>query len=409
MRTKFPVTRTIIRRDGISALLFLVFLASGINNSSAQGPAYGNLYQQEYGDVVYRKLNNALLGLFGLNYNHTGVFAGMNASDAQKVMQAAGEGGSTTGDTTVEVDMSDYNFSPQGLPYYGAFTKSDVNLSFSARRSIVATGVSIVDANIPYVVFDAINFSGAGRNVASNTEIRCDAVVEYCYEANGWIVWWPAANSSRWSILTYPGDHNDAPDLTVNPDTEFSPWSQRGAPTSSGVGPGYSGANPNNTYLTRAAVINLPTYQVTQVAANSYVDVTVRATDESGIHYIAYKKPGDTAWSWSPIQAQHPTSDSYTFGPIRITSSGTSYTYAMDNGGNSPLPANAQAYTITVSSVSVPTVQTLSAADLSPTSARLRGQVTSTGGSSTLERRFEWAKSSGNWGTGTSGVDYGMV
>ena len=262
-------------------------------------------------------------------------------------MQAKGEGDSSTEDTTVEADMTDFNFSTLGLPYYGAFTKSDANLSFSARRSIVSTAVDVVDANIPYVKFDSINFNGVGRDVGSIQEIRCDAVVEYCYEANGSVVWWPSANPSHWSILTYPGDHNDAPDLTLNPDTEFSPWSQRGAPTSPSVGPGYFGPNPNNTYLTRAAVINLPTYQVTQVAGNGYVDVTVRATDESGIHYISYMKPGDTAWSWSPRQPQHPTSDSYTFGPIRITSSGTFFAYAMDNGGNFPLDVPGYAITVT--------------------------------------------------------------
>ncbi|MEI6569554.1 MAG: DUF6531 domain-containing protein, partial [Verrucomicrobiota bacterium] len=34
--------------------------------------------------------------------------------------------------------------------------------------------------------------------------------------------------------------------------------------------------------------------------------------------------------------------------------------------------------------------------------------VVSDGSSSILERRIEWAKSTGNWGTGTSGVDYGV-
>jgi len=46
----------------------------------------------------------------------------------------------------------------------------------------------------------------------------------------------------------------------------------------------------------------IPTYQVSEVAGNGYVDVTVLATDESGIHLIGYEKPGDTSWSYSPTQ-----------------------------------------------------------------------------------------------------------
>jgi hypothetical protein len=63
---------------------------------------------------------------------------------------------------------------------------------------------------------------------------------------------------------------------------------------------------------------------------------------------------------------------------------------------------------VTVPTVSIPTVQTLDATLVGTTSATLNGQVVSDGGSTILERRIEWATSTGNWGTGTSGVDYGF-
>ncbi len=63
---------------------------------------------------------------------------------------------------------------------------------------------------------------------------------------------------------------------------------------------------------------------------------------------------------------------------------------------------------VQVTTVTVPTVQTLAASSVGTSSATLNGQVVSDGGSPTLERRIEWAKSAGNWGTGTSGVDYGF-
>jgi hypothetical protein len=102
--------------------------------------------------------------------------------------------------------------------------------------------------------------------------------------------------------------------------------------------------------MNSAAVIKLPKYQVTEVTANGYVDVTVRATDESGIHYIGYQKPGDTSWSYSPTQQQDPTTDSYSY-TIRVTRSGNFYTFAVDGGGN--YPDTASEYFINVTTTQV--------------------------------------------------------
>jgi hypothetical protein len=331
-----------IKRNGKCLLASLILLVSLLGNSTrshAQIPLNGNLQAQEYGDAVYRQINNVWLNFFGADYNHTAVFAGFNSNHVGKVMEATGEGSTSGADTTSEVDFSDIN-NRAGLAYYGAYTKSNLTVNFAGRKSIVATAVSIVDANIPYVALDAINFYSGGNSIDYISEIRCDAVVEYSYEANGYIVWWPTANPSHWNILSFPGDHNDAPTPPTDPSYEFSPFAQRGAPGGSFFG------QPGNTYMTRPSVINLPTYQVTQVTNGGYLDVTIQATDESGIHYIGYKKPGDTNWNYSPTQGQHPTSDTYSFGPLQITNSGTMYIFAVDNGGN--FPTAATGYTITV-------------------------------------------------------------
>ena len=282
--TKFQFAQT------ASALLLLAFFVCGANRAVAQIPTYGNRTAQEYGDSVYRQINSFWLNFFGADYNHTAVYAGKNSSHVTKVMAATGEASSSGGDTTSEVNFSDIN-NRSGLSYYGAYTKANLTVNASGRRSIVATARSIVDAYIPYVALDAINYYSGGTSVSYIREIRCDAVVEYAYEANGYVVWWPTANSSHWSILSYPGVHNNAPTPPSNPSYEFSPWAQRGAPGGSLFG------QPGNTYMTRGSVINLPTYQVTQVSGNGYVDVTVTATDESGIHFIGYKRPGETSWS----------------------------------------------------------------------------------------------------------------
>ena len=59
-------------------------------------------------------------------------------------------------------------------------------------------------------------------------------------------------------------------------------------------------------------------------------------------------------------------------------------------------------------STQIPTVQTLNPSSVTANSATLNGQILSDGGSTILERRIEWAKFTGNWGTGTLGVDYGI-
>ncbi|MDA1274253.1 MAG: hypothetical protein O2960_09400 [Verrucomicrobia bacterium] len=59
--------------------------------------------------------------------------------------------------------------------------------------------------------------------------------------------------------------------------------------------------------------------------------------------------------------------------------------------------------------VTRPEVQTLAATSVTENSARLNGRVTDTGGATIADCSFEWAKNSGNWSTGTPGVDYGVI
>jgi len=299
----------------------------------------GNTSAQEYGDPVYRVLEGTA-GFLGYNYNHTAIHAGLNSSGSGRVMQALGEGY-----TTHETSFSSA-FIRYGSDYYGAYTLNNRTMNFTDRKNVVKTASDLVDAKIPYppvgmgllapkcLLWYGTSFDGTINDI---TNIRCDGFVEYCYETNGFRVWRNKSyGDSTWNITNsvYVDYHNDRPDSTRNPEREASPWAQRGAPCATGpstpLGCSYSAPD---TKMNRAAVINLPTYQVTQTAGNGFVDVTVRATDESGIHYIVYKRPGDAGWSYSPTQPQHPSTDSYSY-TVRVTSSGTFYAYAMDNGGN---------------------------------------------------------------------------
>jgi hypothetical protein len=335
----------------LSLLCVLLLFGDGFQTVNAQDR--GNTSAQEYGDPVYRELGG-FAGFLGYNYNHTAIFSGLDNNDSGRVREALG-----SGITTQEVNYY-HEFTSPDHDYYGAYTLNNRTMSFTDRKSVVSIAIDLVNAAIAYpstflqapvcLVYYGSSFDGT---VADISNIRCDGFVEYCYEKNGFRVWRNQSYADNtWSIVLYPDYHNDRPDMTRNPEREASPWAQRGAPAGA-TGPqvildlGYS---LPDTKMTSASIIKVPTYQVTEVAGNSYVDVTVRATDESGIHIIGYKKPGDANWSYSPRQPQDPTSDSYSY-TVRVTTSGYFYTFAEDNGGN--YPASAQGYVITVVATSV--------------------------------------------------------
>ena len=303
----------------------------------------GNLSGQEYGDAVYRKLEHS--NWFFRNYNHTALFAGQ-ASGTKRVIEADG---STFSDNTV--DSSFYSsFLSYGSNYYGAYQLNNRTLTFSQRKAIMATGVQLLDASINWTGVGAIDPYTSTRPITiSNIDnIRCDGVVEYAYEINGNQVWWHTSAPSHWNIANYPDDHNDAPDTTVNPDTEMSPWSQRGAPASSSEGPGYTGTNPNNTYLNRSAVTTVPTFSTSEThVSNTNITYSITARDESGIAYIAYSLPG-SSWSQTSYGPQHPTTDSTTYA-ASLTTTGTLSYYAVDNGGNQTTTKSIGVYSISAS------------------------------------------------------------
>lgn len=321
--------------QGLFAALFCACLAASSIPARAQDR--GNTTNQEYGDAVYRVLAEGIAGFFGYNYNHTAVFAGLDSNEDGRVLQALGP------DYFTQQAYFYTQFTSYGANYYGAYTLNNRAMNFTDRRNVVITAINMVNAAIPYpstflqspICLDYVG-TGFDGSVGDILTVRCDGFVEYCYERNGFRVWRNQDYvDSAWSIVLYPDIHNDRPDLTRNPENEPSPWAQRGAPCATGPILSGCGYYLPDTKMNRAAVVSAPSYQVTTNSNPGYVDVTVRATDVSGIHHIGYKKPGDSDWSYSPAQPQHPTSDSYAY-TVRVTSSGAFHYFARDNGGNIP-------------------------------------------------------------------------
>ena len=311
--------------------VMLVLIAAG--TAHAQCPC-GNKTAQEYGDAVYRYLKGVTWA--NLDYNHTGIFSGMSQVDSKpRVLHAHG-----VNDCIVDAGLQEaFTYDPP--LYYGAYTLVARNLSFSERRAIVELAQSFVGSGIDYTFWDALqywgtSFDGAVSDIAA---IRCDGLTEYCYERLGFRVWYNPSVPAQWDISQFPDIHNDAPTPPSNPYVELSPWAQRGAPTY------YSGSQlTTNTDMLQPAIISLPSYEVTCVPGIGYADVTVRASDESGIHRIAVLLPGASEWTLSNRQPQHPTSDSYSY-TVRVATEGTFAYVAMDNGGN--ISANAQTVNVT--------------------------------------------------------------
>ena len=317
----------------IAALLMTAGMPMVGTDLAAQanfGAQTGNLSAQEYGDAVYRLLELSQFP-FVYNYNHAGIYAGQSNGNRRCIET---QGLQAPAPQTYSLQTSFTNYLPSN--YYGAFTVGS-GLTFSERRGIVATALSLINALPPigYTLANAlVPYTSVRPITPSNISLlRCDGLVEYCFEGDGNAIrsWHNATvSSSRWNIASWPSEHNNMPGTTIDPDFEMSPWAQRGAPGSS--------PNPGNARLNAPAVIALPTYPsptFNRISSNR-IDVTLRATDESGIAYIGYILPGTSSWAYSNWQQQHPTSSTFVMTPLSITTPGNLDFFAEDNGGNYP-------------------------------------------------------------------------
>jgi len=94
--------------------------------------------------------------------------------------------------THYNIAEPDYFTSKGSGYYYGAYTLANTSLNFSQRASIVATGVNIANAQIPYPPLNpapvCIDYAGTPPvSIANIPNIRCDGVVEYSYNYNGFV------------------------------------------------------------------------------------------------------------------------------------------------------------------------------------------------------------------------------
>ncbi|MBN2010287.1 hypothetical protein JW960_13160, partial [candidate division KSB1 bacterium] len=276
---------------------------------------------QEYGDALYRELN-LIPGLEGLG--HAGLFAGIDNEGEPRTIEVKFG--------TSYVIHENYFSEFKDDDYWGAGTVTNIDMDFSKRKSVVSTAVELISYDIAYPWINpypnALDYySDAGSIIYPQNikRLRCDGLVEYCYEYNNIWVW--GANQTNYDISNknYVAEHNDFYDAwdDWDPNTELAPVVQCG----------YAGGLSTNLSLNRTS--DLPNISAEYAQIGNKVVVTVTATDRSGIYRIAYWLPGISDWAISPIQPQHPTSSSYTYQfELELTHSDTIWFCAMDNGGN---------------------------------------------------------------------------
>lgn len=139
------------------------------------------------GYAVYR---DGVLG--GLNW-HTGIMVEPNSSNYGSAISHAPGTGSKTGYTS-------YNGFVNGNKYKGLF-RPFKTMSTHERDLVVSTARYIAQKGIPYISTKMmIGNQNNGRDRFYPNDIlnlRCDGVVEYCYEYNGIKV---CGNDSCWDI-----------------------------------------------------------------------------------------------------------------------------------------------------------------------------------------------------------------
>jgi HEAT repeats/Secretion system C-terminal sorting domain len=280
----------------------------------------------EYGDPAYRENGFLLIAERG----HTGLMAGINTSNQLRILEVDKE------DTTFGVYDNSWSGMVEAEEFWGVNTLSNTTLDFYDRRNIVSTAVALSGYDIGYPVSVLGNVDMLSHETSPGswvdeyeiTELRCDGLVEYCYELWGFEIWGKNSDHYNISKTEWVEEHNDFYSWPHNACKETSPDIQCGRSTDGGI----------CTYMTATATKDNPTYNTYYIydCETELLDLFITATDQSGIHYIKARKAGGPVMI-SSIQPQHPLSNSFSYKfTFSLESSENIYFFAKDNAGNYP-------------------------------------------------------------------------
>ena len=316
------------RRPVVVALLALLTPAT-----AAAVDAY------ELGDVAVRGIS---LGCVDTCYDHCGIVVGVvPGAWAEPDIQVV-EGYIPS---ARQVDLDDFG------PDFGATWRPDC--SYADRRQLAALGLELEGTAYPtfcihdgqFNTLDALvpDLSNGvwDGSIGDIDALRCDGLVEYCYEALQLPVWvrdgaWDITADSEYAI------HNDLPPLGAPCDgCYFYPRTQRGA---QGCGSGES-----YTWFEARGAVDLPSILSVEVQPDGGDVIRVNASDpSSGIAYlrVAQTPPGEAPQLYDWNAEGFPGLGAESFPPATSAEitfyaglAGDYHIVAVDWGGNMSAPA----------------------------------------------------------------------
>ncbi|WP_265975986.1 hypothetical protein [Brucella intermedia] len=178
----------------LTILILSIFIAIGCTLSGVVNAATG--YE---GMVVYR--NGVSGGSWGSIEWHAGLMDEASFSSMGPIVHIGGPG-----QIVRYAELSEFN---DGNTFMGIYNKS--SLTSTNRDDIKTVGRRLVSENISYTFFNMIEHTATGTWIYATdiTKLRCDGVVEFAYEYNGFQL---QSFGSSWDVskVSDAGAHNAA-------------------------------------------------------------------------------------------------------------------------------------------------------------------------------------------------------
>ena len=166
------------------------------------------------GHAVYRALNS----VGGATFGHGGVVSAVSGGAPTYVIHAPGN--TVSPYTVTEVTIS--TFKGDGLDYYGTYCMPGT--STATYSNILVLAELLDDYNVPYVFthqMDHEHVGSAGSILPKEiTYIRCDGVIEYCYEYYDVELLGRTVNGLYYWDISNPLDYIYHASVTFTPQTQ---------------------------------------------------------------------------------------------------------------------------------------------------------------------------------------------
>ncbi len=203
--------------------LTLTYIPPDLNTTLCADKVKLTIVRQNLGVACYRQLDSNIFP----DYNHAGFIAEYTGKRTKADMDNDAKWnviqmpGISSGPNKITLAA----YKGTGLAFYGFYSVNSLADVF--RNKIIKTSQDILANNtISYTWTDAISWNGLSWDgtIGDIRQLRCDGLVEVCYENAFLNVW--GKNGTHYRIQYYPSEHNNLG--KDQPQVELSPIVQRG-------------------------------------------------------------------------------------------------------------------------------------------------------------------------------------